>query len=105
MVRYTPRPYLRAINDSSELMEPGEGVIIVYAPDRLTGREILIRWGGHALSAMIAYRSLKGRPFTCALFGGNKPGTYRVWCPYARLSATVHVETGTVTQLAWRHQA
>src|SRR5262249_126796 len=102
MVRRKPLPYLRAINDISELMDRGEGVIIVYAPDHVAGREVLIQWGGHELSTIIAYRSLKGRPPTCALFCGEKPGSYRIWCPYARLGATVRVEAGKVCQLDWR---
>jgi hypothetical protein len=105
MVRRKPLPYLPVLDDIAVLMGPGEGVIIVYAPDHLAGREIMIQWGGRELSTMIAYRSLKGRPFTCALFGGKKPGTYRIWCPSARLRATVRVEAGTVTRVDWRRQA
>jgi hypothetical protein len=83
-------------------MGPGEGVIIVYVPDELAGRELVIANRGRELSAIIGRRILKGKVFACQVFGFRKPGEYRIRCPYAKLSATVTVEAGKVTRVDWR---
>jgi hypothetical protein len=102
MVRRKPRPYKPVINDAAELVDTQTGAIVAYVPDRFRDQLCIIVLRGSIYTTVVEHRSIKRRPFTCAVFAHVQPGSARIEFSALGRRVNVEVEAGKVCQVDWR---
>jgi hypothetical protein len=102
MVRRKPQTLRPVINDATEIVDAERGAIVVYGCDKMKGLVCYIVHRGFVTSVIFESRSIKRRPYICAVFGHVEPGQARIMCEAAGKRAGVEVEAGKVSQVDWR---